>query len=78
MHLRQFSEAAQAFEKAIKFHPQRRQSQFNLSWAYLELGRFQDAAYIGKQAVELFPTSAMAHNNLGYAPARLKQYDEGY
>jgi tetratricopeptide (TPR) repeat protein len=31
---------------------------------------------MAKEAIELFPTSAMAYNNYGYAQIHLKQYQE--
>ncbi len=73
---KKYAEAAKVFEKLIEIEPTRRGARTNLSWAYLELGRFDDAAATARKEISLYPGSSMAYNNLGFALTQLGKFEE--
>jgi outer membrane protein assembly factor BamD (BamD/ComL family) len=49
---KKFSEAAKIFERVIAINPRRPYAHTNLSWAYLELGRYDEAAAMARLEIE--------------------------
>jgi len=66
MRLKNFVQAAKAFERACALDPQQPDGQRELAAAYLELERHSDALKAGERAVELRPEDATLHCNLAF------------
>jgi tetratricopeptide (TPR) repeat protein len=74
--LKQYSEAAAAFEKAIQLDPNDAAYHFNLGGAYTNLKEYEKAVAALREAVRLNPGYAPASNALGNAFSELKQHAE--
>ncbi len=73
---KKYAEAAKVFERVAELSPEKRGTYTNLSWMYLELGRYDDAAATARKEIVNYPASSMAHNNLGFALTQLGKYEE--
>ncbi|HXI85207.1 MAG TPA: tetratricopeptide repeat protein [Verrucomicrobiae bacterium] len=64
-----FSNAATAFQEAIKLKPDYVDAWYNLGWAYTRAGNMPEAADVFQQLVKLTPRDPQAWENLGGAYA---------
>lgn len=69
--LRNYQEAIESYQAALKLNPGLSKPHNNLGLAYAAAGRLADAVAEFKQAVQLKPDYAEAHYNLGVAYAQL-------
>ncbi|MBI3741951.1 MAG: tetratricopeptide repeat protein, partial [Chloroflexi bacterium] len=61
------AQAAQSLERAVELGNDTSVVHTNLGWAYLLIGKYQNAITALKKAVEVEPTECQAHLNLGLA-----------
>jgi tetratricopeptide (TPR) repeat protein len=64
-------EAANALERALYLSPEEPATCFNLANVYFEMGQFDKAAKQYETAIELQPSDAVAHLNLGLSLQRI-------
>lgn len=79
----QFARAAKAYDNALKYMPNKANSQRGLSRAYTLLGiklteqnRYRDAHRAYEQALELNPQNSSAYINWGWLYYKQQQYDQ--
>ncbi|MFO0754615.1 MAG: tetratricopeptide repeat protein, partial [Thermodesulfovibrionales bacterium] len=65
--LRKYSEAIEAFKRAISIDPDYAEAHNNLGVTYLKSGMYKGAVEAFEQAIMIKPDYAEAHNNLGVA-----------
>lgn len=71
--LKQYAEAAQAYQQAITISPNNVRVRYNLGWVYNDLARFAEAADQLGEAVRLKPEYVEAHTELGFAYLKLRR-----
>jgi tetratricopeptide (TPR) repeat protein len=64
-----FSDAATAFQEAVKLKPDYIDAWYNLGWAYIQAGRFPEAVGVFQELVKLSPRDPQVWDNLGGAYA---------
>lgn len=71
-----YTEAAQAFEKAIKVNPENAGARVNLAAALGQLQKYKQAITQLQEAIRLAPENVTAHFNLGSLQANFGDYKE--
>jgi tetratricopeptide (TPR) repeat protein len=69
--LKQYQEAAGAYEQSIRISPNNVRVRYNLGFSYNDLSRFEEAATHLRAAVQLKPEAYDAHCELGFAYYKL-------
>ena len=69
--LKQYSQAALAYQQANSISPNNAKVRYNLGWTYIELTRYAEAADQLREAVRLKPEYVEAHSELGFAYFKL-------
>ncbi len=73
---KQYENAIDAYEEAIRLDPKLAVAHNNKSWALNELGRYEEALKACEEAIRLDPKLAVAHDNKGFALNELGRYEE--
>jgi Tfp pilus assembly protein PilF len=76
LQLRYWQNSVTLFEHALKVTNNNYLAYHNLGFAYIELGRYNEAIEVCKQAIRIRSDDSKAHNNLGVAYGCLGRYDE--
>ncbi len=72
-----FAGAVEEFKKLIQTNPQDEEAQFNLGYAYSQLGRREEAIHHYEECLKWVPGYAEAHNNLGNLLVGKKEFEAG-
>ena len=57
---KKYAEAAKVFERVVEINPKHKHAYTNLSYMYLELGRYKDAATSARKEIPDYPENAFA------------------
>jgi tetratricopeptide (TPR) repeat protein len=69
---KKYAEAAKGFERVVEINPTHKHAYTNLSYMYLELGRYKDAAISARKEIPNYPENALAaHVSVQPAPDRV-------
>lgn len=71
--LKQYAQAAEAYQKALTISPNNVRVRYNLGWVYNDLARYAEAADHLGEAVKLKPEYVEAHTELGFAYLKLRR-----
>lgn len=69
--LKQYPQAAVAYQQSISISPNNSRVRYNLGWTYNDLTRYAEAADQLKEAARLKPEFVEAHSELGFAYLKL-------
>ena len=69
--LKQYPQAALAYQQAVSISPNNVRLRYNLGWTYNDLTRYAEAADQLREAVRLKPEYVEAHSELGFAYLKL-------
>jgi tetratricopeptide (TPR) repeat protein len=69
--LKQYPQAALAYQQSITIAPNNARVRYNLGWTYNDLTRYAEAADQLREAVRLKPEYVEAHSELGFANLKL-------
>jgi eukaryotic-like serine/threonine-protein kinase len=72
----ELAKAVQTYEEQVESYPRDIRGYNNLSIAYSELGQYENAAKIGRQASRLAPDRAQIYSNLANYALALQHFDE--
>jgi len=74
--LNRYSDAIEAYRKALRINPEDAVAWYNLGVAYGELNRYNDAIEAYRKALRISPEDAVAWYNLGVAYGELDRYND--